>query len=365
MAPSHAKKTSQRVKALGVILATVVAIGSLVLVALTQPPKKAQSSPAPADAAIVPQVADVKSEAEILLRGKSYAASRRNVLMRYHGVIDEIRVKPGDLVKKDQILASYTIDPGSERKLQSQLDDSDLRNRQLDIEHREIELRELIEVHLPLIELKCARVREELENLVELQQKGMAHESAVQAMEDRIKAVCAEVETREQDIEKAKQKLEQTKEQYKKKLQDFKEFRDFLEWRAGRSYTNSDLPISKAFLRSPIEGRVMYFHHLFSEGNRMKSGSHCITVSPTGDMVIRCKVHELDLVKLRQGTKGTVVFDALPEKKFVCRVSIIPWVSRNPALEVPADYDIECTLEDMDMDLKEGLTCNVKVSVTQ
>jgi multidrug resistance efflux pump len=365
MAPSHAKKTSQRVKALGVILATVVAIGSLVLVALTQPPKKAQSSPAPADAAIVPQVADVKSEAEILLRGKSYAASRRNLIMHYPGVIDEIRVKPGDVVKKDQILASYTVDPATEKELRTRLDKSGLTNRRMDIEHSEIDLHELIDVHFPLVKLECRRVREELENLVELQQKGMAHESAVQALEDRIKAVCANVEKTEQQITKSKEQLQRVKREYKNQLENFNELVDVLEWRGGRSYENSDLPVSKAFIRSPIDGRVMYFHHLFAEGNQMGAGSHCVTVSPTGDMVIRCKVHELDLVKLRQGTKGTVVFDALPEKKFVCRVSAIPWVSRNPALEVPADYDIECTLEDLDMDLKEGLTCNVKVSVTQ
>jgi hypothetical protein len=60
-----------------------------------------------------------------------------------------------------------------------------------------------------------------------------------------------------------------------------------------------------------------------------------------------------------------VIFDAIPDKKYPCKVSRIPWVSRNPALEVPADYEIECLLENGDGKIKDGLTCNVRVSVTQ
>ena len=82
-------------------------------------------------------------------------------------------------------------------------------------------------------------------------------------------------------------------------------------------------------------------------------------------MVVRCKVHELDLVRLKTGDRGTVTFDAMPAKKIACKITRIPWVSRNPALDVPADYEIECLLENPDESIKDGLTCNVKIHVAR
>jgi hypothetical protein len=80
---------------------------------------------------------------------------------------------------------------------------------------------------------------------------------------------------------------------------------------------------------------------------------------------VRCKVHELDLVKLKTGDRGLVIFDAVPDARYDCRVSRIPWISQNPALDLPSDYIVECVLDKPDKTLKEGLTCNVKVRVTQ
>ena len=40
-------------------------------------------------------------------------------------------------------------------------------------------------------------------------------------------------------------------------------------------------------------------------------------------------------------------------------------MSRNPSLEVPADYEIECLLQNPDVRIKAGMTCNVKVSIKQ
>ena len=78
-------KPRSRKKAFGVLLATGVAIVSVALLVITHKPDKAVSSPTPAKAAIVPQIADAKSEAEILFRGKSYPLVKRNILMPYKG----------------------------------------------------------------------------------------------------------------------------------------------------------------------------------------------------------------------------------------------------------------------------------------
>ena len=92
-------------RGLGVTLAVLVAVGSLALVAITQEPKKAVSSPMPAKAAIVPQIADAKSELEIHLRGKSFSIFKRPIVMYLGGVVKEVKVTEGQKGKAGDILA--------------------------------------------------------------------------------------------------------------------------------------------------------------------------------------------------------------------------------------------------------------------
>ena len=120
-----------------------------------------------------------------------------------------------------------------------------------------------------------------------------------------------------------------------------------------------------AYVKAPIDGEVIWISPDLRVKAETPPGFMAMTIAPMNSLVVRCKVHELDLVKLKSGDRGTVVFDAIPDKKYSCLVSRIPWVSRNPALEVPADYDIECTIENPDGKIKDGLTCNVKVSIAQ
>ena len=103
-------KPRRRTKTYGVLLASLVAIGSLVLVAISQEPKSAVSSPGPVEAAIVPQIADAKSEADILFRGKSFSIMQRNIVFPFRGEVTEIHVHAGQLVKKDAKLVTYKLD---------------------------------------------------------------------------------------------------------------------------------------------------------------------------------------------------------------------------------------------------------------
>ena len=104
------EKPVPRAKALGVLLAALVAIGSLALVAITHEPPPAASSPTPANAGIVPQIADAKSESEVLLRGKSFADLKREILMRFTGEVLDVKVAEGLSVKSGETLGAIEID---------------------------------------------------------------------------------------------------------------------------------------------------------------------------------------------------------------------------------------------------------------
>ncbi|MDQ7782150.1 MAG: hypothetical protein RDU20_04675 [Desulfomonilaceae bacterium] len=359
-------KPRRRTKTYGVLLASLVAAGSLILVAMTQEPKSAVSSPGPAKAAIVPQIADAKSEAEIMFRGKSFSVMQRNVAFPFSGVVTDIHVRGGDTVDKDAKLVTYTLDRESMMHVQRVLYPETVLRLKNAVEEQETALMKLRDVSLPVKELELERIQKEYDDLRNLESKRMAAAEAVSNKLRQLKAVKKDLLSIRESIKQTEGTVVKTK----KDLAFYEEKQrldlDLLEWQTKRSYSkDTQLPLDVAYLTAPIAGKVIWLNLELRVDAEPARGFRAVLIAPINPMVVRCKVHELDLVKLKIGDKGTVTFDALPESMYTCKISRIPWVSRNPSLEVPADYEIECRLDDADGKIKDGLTCNVKVSVRQ
>lgn len=366
MRESATDKPPRRAKIYGVLLAVVVAIVSLALALVTHEPKKAVSSTTPTKTVVVPQMADAKSEMELVFRGKSFVAVQRRILAPFNGEITKLSVQEGDIVEKDQTIATYKLDRVSLMEVQKVLYPEAVLSLRKSITDLEIQRDKLTKVAVPLKEMKLDALRKDLANLRELFSKGLCPREAVVSREREVAAaekdlleVHESLKQLEASLVKARKDLEFMEEKHRREL-------ELLEWQASRSYRGDgeQLPLDVAFIKAPIAGRIVWLAPTFTEQAEIGKGFHCVTVASLETMVVRCKVHELDLVKLKAGSRGQVQFDALPGMSFPCKVTRIPWVSRNPLLEVPADYEIECFLEDTKGLIKDGLTCNVKVSVT-
>jgi multidrug resistance efflux pump len=360
------KKPRTWKRTLGVMLAFVVAVGATALVIMTHEPKRAQSSPAQARAVErLPQIADAKTEAEILLRGKSSATLKRPMALPYSGEITKILVKEGQTVDKDEMLLEYKLDRQSMLHVQQVLYPDmvlTLKRNQYD---RKVAIDKTRNATLPVKKLELERLEKELVDLRELMARGMAHQDAIKAKDRQIQAVKKEIfeieetaKQQEADLGKINEDLKFYQEKQRRDL-------DLLEWQTNRSYSDSSLAMDVAYLKAPIAGNVIWLANELQVKAELGAGFQALTLAPMNPMVVRCKVHELDLVKLKMGDRGSATFDAIPDKKFPCSVTRIPWTSRNPALEVPADYDLECEMENPDGKVKDGLTCNVKVSVAE
>ncbi len=359
-------KPRRRTKAYGVLLASLVAVGSLVLVALTQEPKSAVSSPGPAKAAIVPQIADAKSEAEILFRGKSFSIMRRDVAFPYSGEVKEIHVRGGDTVEKDAKLVTYALDREAMMNVQRILYPETVLRLKNAVYDQEIALKKLTTVSRPVKELELERVQKEYDDLRNLESKRMAAPEAVANKLRHLKSVKKDLLNIHESVKQTESNLKKTKKDLAFYEEKQKRDLDLLEWQTKRSYSkDTKLPLDVAYLTAPIAGKVIWLNLDLRVDSEPPRGFRAVLIAPINPMVVRCKVHELDLVKLKTGDKGTVTFDAIPEKTYQCKISRIPWVSRNPSLEVPADYEIEARLDNADSRIKDGLTCNVKVSVRQ
>lgn len=358
-------KPRRRTKAVGVLLAGLVAIGSLALVAVTQDPKPAVSSPGPVEAAIVPQIADAKSEAEILFRGKSFAVLKRLVVTPFGGEITSIEVKEGQAVKEEDKLVVYKLDRQAMMEIHAVLYPERVLTLENQVEDAQLTVKKLKQSVLPIKRLELERVQKELADVKELLGKGMAQKEAAKNKERDLERVQKQIQETQDSIRQAEANVAKGKEDLKFYKDKQKRDQEYLEWRTKRSYNDSKLPLDIAYLTAPISGQLIWMSPELRVNAEPPRGFQAATVAPMDPIAVRCKVHELDLVKLKTGDRGTAMFDAIPDKKFNCKISRIPWISRNPALEVPADYEIECLLDNPSGQIKDGLTCNVKVSVTQ
>ena len=356
----------KRTRVYGVLLAALVAAGSLALVAVTQQPKEAVSSPGPAKAAIVPQIAESKSEAEILIRGKSFAPLLRRIAMPYSGEILEIHVKEGQAVDKDQVLVTYRLDRESMKQIEAILFPAQILNQKNEIHKLETTIVKLRDASLPVKQMNLKRAQIAYQDLKELVSKGLGERQALKLRADEVKAAEKEVFEVQESLQETEATLANTKRDLKFREADRVRELNLLEWNTKRSYgKDSKLPQDIAYLKAPMAGYVVWLAPELRVNAEPPQGFPALSVAPLESMVVRCKVHELDLVKLKMGDKGTVTFDAIPEKQYTCKLTRIPFISRNPSLEVPADYEIEALLQNPEVRIRDGMTCNVKVSVKQ
>jgi len=348
-----------------VLLAGLVAIGALTLVALTQEPKSAVSSPGPAKAAIVPQIADAKSEAEILFRGKSFSVLDRMVPLRFTGEIQSIEVTEGQVVKENDPLVTYKLDRGSMMNVHNLLYPAHVLNLKKGVYDGEINLKRIKDVNIPMKKSQIETNEKELTDLKELLQKNLVQKEAVDLKQRQLDGALKEMVALKDSLKQTEEGVARTKQDLKFAEDKQKRDMELLEWQSQRSYQDSKIPLDIAYLKAPIGGQVIWLNPGLRVKAELPANFQALRVAAVSPMVVRCKVHELDIVKLKSGDRGTVTFDAIPDKKFPCKISRIPWASRNPALEVPADYEIECVLDNSEGSIKDGLTCNVRVSIAQ
>lgn len=355
------KRSRSRSKTQGIILATLIAIVASVLVMATHAPKKAASKTSPA-AAIVPQIADVKTDAEIIFRGKSFPVYQRDVRIFFTGEITEIRVKEGDEVKEGDILATYNLDRAARIQVRNVLYPSAVQNLRESVLQTQVGIKKLEDIDLKLQEQSLDQALKNLEDAKALRGRGMASTDAVEKLEAavfRAKKLIAgikdSIDTKQSALDKLRKDLEFQEGRRKLDL-------DLLEWQAQRSFADEKIPLDRAFLKAPISGRVIWMHPDFAVSAELNRGFVAMKVAPMDGLLVRCKAHELELVKLREGDRATVIFDAVPDKEYPAKVARIPWISRNATLEVPADYTVEFALMNPDQRVKGGMTCSAKVS---
>ncbi len=258
-------------------------------------------------------------------QGKVLCSLKRSVIMPLKGTVHRLWVRGGQLVKKGEVLASYRVSsdmvPGLKRRIAA-----------VQVKDLEVLLSEL-DKSLTLLN---GRKRE----LVQLAGKDLAPAQG-------LKQVDAEIQAAERHRAAVIEKLRIEKEVVRNDL-------DALREQMGGSLKGVDTQ-EPVRLVAPITGHVIWINPELREDAELPPGTAAFIVGVMDPMLMRAQVHEMEAVKLSVGDSAEVTFESLPNQIFKAEVSRLAWAPLTPALEQPSYYDLELTLPNPELTLREGM----------
>jgi multidrug resistance efflux pump len=258
-------------------------------------------------------------------QGKVLCSLKRSVIMPLKGTVHRLWVRGGQLVKKGEVLASYRVSsdmvPGLKRRIAA------------------VQLKDL-EVLLSELDKSLTLLNGRKRELVQLAGKDLAPAQG-------LKQVDAEIQAAERHRAAVIEKLRIEKEVVRNDL-------DALREQMGGSLKGVDTQ-EPVRLVAPITGHVIWINPELREDAELPPGTAAFIVGVMDPMLMRAQVHEMEAVKLSVGDSAEVTFESLPNQIFKAEVSRLAWAPLTPALEQPSYYDLELTLPNPELTLREGM----------
>jgi len=269
------------------------------------------------------------AEPEIIFNAKLFCSLKRHVDMPFKGIITSMRVHSGQRVAKGEVLATYRLAPEARMAIQQRLAPPQI---------SEMEMRRL-EMDRALVPM--LNKQQELTLLV---QKKLAPTQSLAQVNQEIDLLRQENSTLGKNLEKARQLAQQDREVLSELL--------------GSALKSGQVP-REGSLNAPCSGYIIGVNPEMREGAELPPLPAAFQVGVMDPMLLRAQAFEIEALQVKIGQKAEVTLDALPGKKFQARVSRVAWSSIATGPDQPAYYEVELTVPNPDLDLKEGLKARV------
>ena len=281
---------------------------------------------APVTQATAPPAA---GDAEIIFNGKLFCSLKRHIDMPFKGIITSLRAYSGQRVEPGEILATYRLAPESLMAIQQRLSPPQL---------AEMETK-LAEVQRNMVPL-TSKQRE----LTQLVQKKLAPSQSLAQINQELQFLERERAILQDRLKKDRQLAQQDQEVLVNLL--------------GTSVKSGQIP-REVSLKAPISGYVIWVNPEMRESAELPPLPAAFQVGVMDPMLLRAQAFEIEALQVRVGQPAEVTLDALPGRKFQATVSRISWSSITSGPDQPAYYEVELTVPNPDLDLKEGLKARI------
>ena len=262
---------------------------------------------------------------EINFSGKLYSPVKLSVFLPYNAKIATLSGHIGQKVKKNDVLATYEI------PLETRMD----------------EKTKLSPANIKELEHKLAEADKEIDRLTAKSKELAAMSQRNMASQQSIAMNAKEIEVFRKDKISITEQLALTRELLNDRV-------ELAEDRFGKGAGIGKVP-KDGIIKAPIDGFVMWMNPELRNGVKLAKEAELFQVGTLDPMIIRAQVNEIEAQKLKENMAATVTFDSIPGKKFAASVSRIPWAPMPAALQQPSYYEVELTIPNPGLELKEGL----------
>jgi multidrug efflux pump subunit AcrA (membrane-fusion protein) len=305
---------------LAFMLPGILAVMVLCLAAGGVHGKEAQKAPA-----LPPEAASSR----IILSGKLFCPLKHSVAMPFPGQITGLKVKVGQPVQAGEELAQYRLSPEALLHIRRRLSPPRLQE---------------LAVKLAEVEAGLAEVQGELTGLRRLAQEQLASAERLRQAESRRQSLLKQQDALQAGLQSERRMAADELAVVRQQL--------------GKSVTPDRLP-QEASLLSPLKGHVIWMHPGLQGGTELNAATPVFVVGALHPMIIRTRVHEIEALQLKVGDRAEVSLESLPGRAFEAKLTALPWTSATPDLDQPAYFDVEFTVANPDLLLKEGLKAQV------
>ena len=266
---------------------------------------------------------------EIIFNGKLFCSPKRRIDMPFKGIITSLRAYSGQRVEAGEILATYRLAPESLMAIQQRLSPPQL---------AEMETK-LAEVQRNMVPL-TSKQRE----LTQLVQKKLAPSQGLAQVNEELQFLGRERAIIQDRLKKDRQLAQQDQEVLINLL--------------GTSVKSGQIS-REVSLKAPISGYVIWVNPEMRESAELPPMPAAFQLGVMDPMLLRAQAFEIEALQVRVGQPAEVTLDALPGRKFQAKVSRISWSSITVGPDQPAYYEVELTVPNPDLDLKEGLKARI------
>jgi multidrug resistance efflux pump len=266
---------------------------------------------------------------EITFNGKVFCSLKRRVDLPFKGVITSLKVHSGERVEAGRVLATYRLTPEAVVLIRQRLSPAS-------ISETEVKLAEL--------EQKLTPLQTQQRELTRLLQKKLAPPQSL-----------AQVNRNIHLLTQARRALQTQQRQNRQVAQDDLVL---LKQQLGNPVNLSQIP-AEATLRAPIGGYIVWISPELQEGAELDPAPGVFQVGVMDPMLVRAQAFEIEALQIKPGESADITLESLPGRKFQGEVSRVSWASLTPGLEQPAYYDVELTVPNPEMELKDGLKAQI------
>lgn len=270
------------------------------------------------------QAMETPSKSTLIAHGKFFCPVQARLMMPFEGKILSMTSRIGQPVRKGEVIFQYRLDAQEALSLHhrfSQFHIGDMEIRLLELEE------ELAGLHLQ---------EEELETL---HQRQLAPKKGLSNV------------TRKIQLMAQKKQILQRRLQMERDLA--REDRRNAGMALGLTQEMVQVP-AEAFLRAPMDGHLIWFNPDLREGAMIGKNTPLVQIGTMDPMALRAQVHEIEAAGITPGDPAKVSIESIPGRIFQATVRRVPWAPLPAPLTQPTYYEVELSVSNPDLLIKEG-----------